>query len=181
MNYLSNCACLCWCIYLQSSTWFIGSIVSRPKISWPGLLSLVVWYVDRIAKADSDRITINGTASSMYVYCKLYVRTRFPITWCIIYMILFACGFHGEAGLVLIPYLSSIKIFLNSWLRNYPPRSYVISTGHGFRTSPVVSTKFTIVIAFLSWYFVTSNHPVTGSIIVMAFRIKWYFPFLRIL
>ena len=172
MTYLSICAYLRWRIYLQSATWFIGRVISQPKTSWPGLLTLVVWYLEHTAKTSAARITIHGSASSTYVYCILYVPTRFPSTWCIISMIAFACRLSGESGLVLIPYYYFIKIFLNSWPGNSPPRSYVISTGHGYRTSHVVSTKVAIVITFLSRYCVTSKHPVTGSIIITDLRLK---------
>ena len=67
------------------------------------------------------------------------------------------------------------------WLSNSLPWPYAISTGHGYCTSHVVSTKFAFVIAFLSLYCFISNHPVTGSIIVTDFNIKGYLPFLRIL
>ena len=167
-------------MYIQSAMWFIGRIMSRPKTSWPEILPLDVWYVERTAKASAARIPDHGWGSSTYVFCRLYVRTRFPSTWCIISAIAFACRVPGDTGLVLIPYSFSIKLFFNSWPRNYPTRSYVISTGHGYRTSHVVSTKFAIVITFMLWYCVTSNHPVMGSIIVTAFKINGSLPFLLI-
>ena len=124
---------------------------------------------------------IHGSTSSTYISCILYVRTRFPITWCILYVVAFSRGLPGKSGLVLIPYYCSVKILLNSWLNNSPPWSYLISTGHGYRTSRVVYTKFSITIAFLSLYSVISNHPVTGSIILEVFKIKGSLPFLSIL
>ena len=48
----------------------------------------------------------------------------------------------------------------------------MIYTGHEYRTSHVVSTKFAIIVAFLSLYYVTKKHPITGSIIVTALRLK---------
>ena len=57
----------------------------------------------------------------------------------------------------------------------------MISIGHGYRTSHVVSTNFTVVIDLLSLYCVTSNHLVTGSIIVTDFKIRGSLNFLRIL
>ena len=181
MTSLSICACLRWNIYLQSSTWLIGRIMYWPKTIWPRLLPLVVWYVYHTAEAAAARILIHGSASSTYVSFRLYVRTGLPSTWCIISTIAFTYGFSGDAGLVLITYSFSIMLFLNSWPRNFPPWSYVIYTGHRYQTSHIFSTKFAIVIAFLSQYCVTSNHPVTGYITVTAFKIKWYFSFLHIL
>ena len=181
MTSLSICLCLRCRIYLQSATWFMGKIIYQPKTSCPRIFPLVVWYVERTAKAAAARIPIHGSSSSTYVSCRCYVRTILPSTLCILSTIAFAYGFPGDAGLVLIPYLFSIKLFVNSLPRNYPLRSYTTSTGHGYQTSHVVSTKFTIVIAFLSLYCVTSNHPVKGSIIVMDFKIKGAFPFLRVL
>ena len=78
--------------------------MSWPKNSLLGLLPLVVWYVERTAKAAAARISIRWSASYTYASCRLYVRTRFPITLRILSMIAFTYGFPGEAGLVLIPY-----------------------------------------------------------------------------
>ena len=66
------------------------------------------------------------------------------------------------------------------WPRDSTPWSCIISTGHRYRTIHVVSTKFSIIVAVLSLYWVISNRPVVGSVIVTAFKIKGYFPFLRI-
>ena len=140
-----------WRMCLQHSTLFIGRIMSRPKTIWPGFLPLVLWYIDRTAKAASDRIHIHGSESSEYFPCRLYVCTRFPNTLYIISMIAFTCRFPGESVFILILHSSYIKLFLSSWPGNYPPRSYVIYTGQGHPTSHVVSTKFTIVI-FSSHY-----------------------------
>ena len=165
----------------QSATLLMGGIMSLPNTNCPRIFNFIMWYVDCTAKSAAARIPINGSASSTYVSCGFYVCTRFPNTWCILSMVAFSFGLPGEAGLVLIPYSFSIKLFLNSWLRNSLPRSYVISTGRGYRTSHVVYIKFSVVIAFLSLYCVTSNHPVMGSIILTAFNIILYLPFLRIL
>ena len=78
-------------------------------------------------------------------------------------------------------WLSLNAIFINSWPRNPPPWSLMIPTGHGYRTSHVVSTKFATVIAFLLLCCVTSKCPVTGFIIVTAFNIRGIFSFLLIL
>ena len=161
--------------------WFIGRIIYQPSTSWPILLPIVRWYVERTEKAAAASNPIHGSASSTYGSFMLYFHARFPSDLCILSVVVFACGFPEESGLFLIPYSFSINLFLNLWPRNYPPRSYVISTGHGYRTSHVVSTKFTIAIAFLSLYYVISNHPVTGSIIVTYFKIRGSFPFLHIL
>ena len=85
----------------------------QKKSIWPGLLSLVLWYVDCNAKVDAARITIHGSDSSTYVSCILYVRISFPINLCFTYMISLDCGFPGESGLVLIIYSFYIKLFLN--------------------------------------------------------------------
>ena len=181
MTSLSICVCLRWRIYLQSAMWFIGRITSRPKTRCTGLLTLVVWYVKRTAKAATARIPIHGSALSTYVSCRLYVRTEFPSTFCILSMIPSALEFPGDTGLVLIPQLFYIKLFLNLWPRNSTPRSYLISTGHVYRTSHIFSTNFAIVTNFLLWYCVTSIHLVNGSTTVNAFKIKSSLPFLHIL
>ena len=126
-------------------------------------------------------MSIHGSELSMYASCRLYVRTIFPNTWCILYMVVFACEFPGEAGLALIPFSCSIKLLLNSWQRNSPPWSYVISAGHVYWTSHVVTTRFSIVIDFLSLYCLFPNHPVTGYIVVTYFTIRGSLHFLRIL
>ena len=154
--------------------------MSQPKTKRPVLFYLVRWYIDRTVKATAARIIIQGSALSTYVSYILYVRIRLSNFQFIISMSAFACGFHGEAGLVLIAYFCSIKLL---WTCDWG----VLLLGHtwflhhGYCTSQVVSTTFEIVIAFLLLYWVISNHSVTGSIIVTAFRIKGYFPFLHIL
>ena len=86
-----------------------------------------------------------------------------------------------EVCLVLIPYSCSTKLFLNSRPRNSPPQSYVISIGRVYHTNHVVSTKFAVIIAFLFLYCFIPKHPIMGSIIVTAFKIKLSPPFLHIL
>ena len=141
MTSLSICVGLRCRIYLLSATWVMGRIVYQPKTSCPRLFPLVVWYVERTVKAAAARIPIHGSAPSAYFSCRWYVRTIFPINWCILSTVVFACGLPGDAGLVLLPYLFSIKIFFNLWPRNYPLWSYVISTSHGYQTSHVVSAN----------------------------------------
>ena len=51
--------------------------------------------------------------------------------------------------------------------------SYMISIGLGYLDSHEVSTKFAIVIAPLSSYRTTSNHPVVVLISVTAFKLKF--------
>ena len=177
----SICVCSCWFIFLQFAIWLIGRIMYLPKTNCPGLFCLVHWYVLCTTKSAAASIPIHGSESSTYVSCRLYVRKIFPSTWYIISMVAPSCGFPGESGFVLISYSCSIKLLLNFSSRNYPPRSYVISTGHGYRTSLVVSTNFMITITFLLLYCVISNHPVTRSIVVTAFRIKGYLTFIPIL
>ena len=53
-----------------------------------------------------------------------------------------------EAGFDFIPYSSSIKVFLNSWLRNFPPWSYVTSIRQVYLANHTFYTKFAIVITF---------------------------------
>ena len=64
---------------------------------------------------------------------------------------------------------------MSSWPLNSFPWSYVISIGLGYLDSHIVSTKFAIDIDILSSYCAILNHPVTGLIIVTAFRCKFYF------
>ena len=132
--------------------------MSWTKTSCTGILPLVLCYVDHTKNSAASMIPIHGSASSTYVYFRLYVCTRLTINLCIISMMAFTYGLTGRYGLVLIPYSFSIRIFLNSRPRNYPHRSYVISTGHVYLTSYIVSTKLTIVINFLSLYCVISKH-----------------------
>ena len=61
---------------------------------------------------------------------------------------------------------------------NYDPWSYVISVGQGYLVNHIVSTKFEIVIARLSFYFFISNHPVMVSIILMDLRFNFVLSFL---
>ena len=144
--YFYFCYCSCWRIYLQLSTLDIGRIISCPKTSCPGLLPLTLWYMEHTMKAYADSIPIHGSASSTYVSCILYIRTRFTITWWILYGIAFLWGFPGEYGLVLIANSTFIKLFLNLRPINYPP--------------------------FLLLYWFIPNHPVTGLIIVTGFNIN---------
>ena len=153
INSFSVCSCFRWHVYLQLDIGLIGSIISFPNSIWPGIFCLFWCYVLHIKKSASARMPIHSSASSTYFSCRLYLRTRFPNNLCILSMVLFACGFPGETDLVLISYSCYIKILLNSWPSIYPPWSYAISAGHGYRTSHIVSTKFLIVIAFLLLYF----------------------------
>ena len=98
-------------MYPQSTTLLMDVIMSLTKTNWPRISYFVRWYVDSTAKATAKRIPINRFASSKYVSCRLYVRTRLPNTLCSLSMVAFACGFPGEGGLFLIPYSFSIKIF----------------------------------------------------------------------
>ena len=96
-------------------------------------------------------------------------------------MVAFAFGFPEEAVFVFIPYSCSIKLTLKPLPGNYPYLSYVISTGHGYQTRHLVSTKLIIVIDFLLLYCVILNHLVIVYIIVMDFNIIVSLPFIRIL
>ena len=133
-----------------------------PKTNCPALFCLVRWYVLCTAEVDAAMMPINGSSSSIYIFCILQERTRFPITTCILSMIFFAYGFPKEAYLVLIVYYCSIKIVSNLLPRDSPPWLYVIFTCHGYRSSHIVSTKLAIINAFLSLYYVVLNHPNTG-------------------
>ena len=82
-------------------------------------------------------------------------------------------------GLTVIMYYLSIMHVLNPLSINSRPWLYVISIGLWYLDSYVVSTKSAIDISFLSLYLVISNHPVKLSIIVTAFRFRFYFyPFI---
>ena len=88
-------------------------------------------------------------------------------------------GFPKVFGLEVIPYSVSIGGSLNSWQINFYPWSYEISLYLDYLDSHVFSTNFAIDIAILWLYCAISNHPVTGLIMVTAFRCKFYFcPFL---
>ena len=100
----------------------------------------------------------------------LKFRTRFPRTWWLHPNSTLDIGFPEVLGLAVITYYVSIRDFMNSWPTNSFTWSYVISIGLGYLDSHVVSIKFTIYITLLSSYYAISNHPVTGSIIVSAFR-----------
>ena len=51
-------------------------------------------------------------------------------------------------------------------------KSYVIIVGLRYLHDHVCSTRFFIVASGLSFYFIISNHPVAGSIIVKSFSIS---------
>ena len=53
-------------------------------------------------------------------------------------------------------------IFTNSLPINYHPWQYFISIGQGYLVIHLILTKFAIVVASLSSYFVLSKYPVTG-------------------
>ena len=109
----------------------------------------------------------------------LKVHTSFPRTWLISSNIALEMGFPKSLGLEVILYSYSIRDFPNSRPINYSPWSNLMYIGLGYLDSHKVSTKLAIVIALLSSYSKTSNHPVTGSIILTAFRCKFYFLPLR--
>ena len=155
--------------------------MSCTKTSLPRVLYLILWYIDITEKNSAARITIQVSASSTYVSSTLYVCTRFTNTWWILSMIEFAWAFLRNFGFIFIPYYFSIKAFLKYLLSSYPPRSYLMSIGHGYLANNVGYTNVAIIIAFLSSYFPISNHPGMGYIIVTAFNIRVYFTFLRII
>ena len=105
----------------------------------------------------------------------LKVSTRFPRTWWILSNTALDMEFPEVLGLAVIQCSISIRDFRSSWPINSFPWSYVIYIGLGYLDSHVVSTKFDIDIALLSSYCAISNHNVTGSVIVMYFRCKFYF------
>ena len=152
-------------------------VSSKSHMSW--YIRLTWWYVYRTAKEAEYNIPIHGSASSTYVSYGLYVRTIFPSSLWILSTINFDWEVPGEYGLVLIPYSSSVKLFLNSWPMNYPPQLYVIYTGQEYLTNHIFSTKFSIIISFLSLYCINSNHLVTGLIILTYFNINNSFPLWR--
>ena len=85
--------------------------MSRPKTSWPVLLFLVLWYVDRTVKATATMIPIHGSASYTYVSLYYTLLQGSLVLNLFSSMIFFTCGLSEEAGLVLIPYSFSIKLF----------------------------------------------------------------------
>ena len=105
----------------------------------------------------------------------LKVCTRFPRTWWILSNTILDMGFPKVPGLAVIPYSISVRYFMNSWLINSFPWSYIIYIGLGYLDSHIVSTKFAIDIALLSSYRTFSNHPVIGSIIATALICNIYF------
>ena len=105
----------------------------------------------------------------------LKVCTRFPRICWICSNIALEVGFPKLIGLAVILYSVSIRYSLNSWPINYDPWSYMIFICLGYLVNHVVSTKFAIDIAILLSYFVISNYPVTGSIMVTASIFKFYF------
>ena len=105
----------------------------------------------------------------------LKVCTMFPITWWIHSSIALKVGFSEVLGLSDIPYSVSISYFLNSLPIHFDLWSYMISVVIGYLDSHAVSTKFSVDIALLLLYCVILNHPVTGYIILTAFRYKFYF------
>ena len=145
--------------------------MSSPKTNWTEMLTLVRWYILCTTREAAARMPVHGSASSTYIYCRLYVSYVHDSLVLDVFVVAFSYGFPMESGLLLIPYTFSIKIILNLRPRNYLPWSYVISTGHGYWTSHVVSTKFAIFIALLLLYFVISSHPFMRSIIVTFFII----------
>ena len=54
--------------------------MSLPETNWPGIFSFNRLYVDRTENSAAAKIPINGSASSTYVSCRLYVRKSFPYT-----------------------------------------------------------------------------------------------------
>ena len=84
-------------------------VSTKDYLDWN--FSLVLWYVDCTTNATAARIPIHRSESSTYIYCRLYVHTRLPSNWCILYIIAFACGFPEKSGLVLITYSFYIKLF----------------------------------------------------------------------
>ena len=50
-------------IYIQSAMCLIGIIVSWSNTSFPGILYLILGYLDRTAKSVTSKIPIHGSAS----------------------------------------------------------------------------------------------------------------------
>ena len=154
-NYVFFCLCFISADLCVSNFLYYWLIVSRlaPELIGPDFC-LVQWYLIRTGKAAAARKSIHGSELSTYVYCRLYVSYVHDSLVLDVFVVAFSYGFPMESGLLLIPYTFSIKIILNLRPRNYLPWSYVISTGHGYWTSQIVSTKSAIVIAFLLLYYV---------------------------
>ena len=143
MMSFSICAFLRWHIYLQLPMCLIDRIMSQPNTSWLRVLFLILWYIGSNTMDAADRIFIHRSASSVYVYCRLYVHTRFTNARKFLSMIVCVCGFPGKTGFTFIPYYSSIRVFLE------------------YLASHIVSTLMTIIVDLLSLQYVISNHPVT--------------------
>ena len=120
--------CLFWYVFVSYDVCisnflydWLGVSCIAPKLIGPEcfVYSGGTYFVP--AKAVAARMPIHGSASSTYVSCRLYERTRFPSNWCIISMVAFASGLPEGAGFFLTPYYCFIKILLNSRLSNYPP------------------------------------------------------------
>ena len=132
--------------------------------------------------ASTANMPKHGSLLSILVSLILNVRTRLPITAWIHYNIASEVEFNESLGLAIIPYWSLFRNFLKSWRINSDPWSFVIYVGIIYLVNHVVSAKFVIDISDLSLYCVILNHPVTESIMVTAFRYRFYFfPFINIM
>ena len=158
---------------------FIGRIKSLPNNNWRGIQHLIVFVDEKITNYAAAKMTNYGSYLLTEDYVMLQVLNRFPRTWQIHYNTTLDMGFAEVLGLAVIPYYVSIRDFMNSWPINYDPWLYFIYIGLGYLDNHIVSTNFVIDTNPLSLYCSTSNYPVTGSIIVTAFRRNFSFcPFL---
>ena len=94
------------------------------------------------------------------------------MNWWIISNIEFNCRFYVFVHLDLIPYLFSIRSFLNAWTCNASARLYVIIVGCGYPHNHVGYTRFYVVAAWLLLYCTFSNYTVSGSIMVKCSCIR---------
>ena len=100
------------------------------------------------------------------------VHTRFSTTSQIRSIIEFACRFSVVAHLDFITYQFLLNCFVNAWPRNSFPRSYIIIVGLRYLHNHVCCTRFAIIAACLSLYYIISNHPVAGYIIMNDFSMR---------
>ena len=126
---LSIFPCLRWRTYLKSATCLIGRIMSWPKIRWPRLLLLILWYTNRISKAAIDRIPIIISSSSTHfpIYCtyaqhslivdEFSLLLRLPVDfWLNLDLILYHVIFLSEYFKLMTNELLTLVIHDVNWL-----------------------------------------------------------------
>ena len=105
----------------------------------------------------------------------LQVRNMFSITCWICSNSALDMEFSKVVSFSFIPYSALSRVLFNPWLIHSDTWSYVISIGIGYLYIHLVTNNLALDISILSLYWVISNHLVTGSMIVTAFRCKFSF------